>query len=77
MITFVKCICLIMDTYNDCVFYNIKLIRKHIIYFKRSVMFNIFQPVSTLSCKEYRNALEELSKATLRNSAEEGLPTNR
>ncbi|XP_058405714.1 1-phosphatidylinositol 3-phosphate 5-kinase isoform X6 [Diceros bicornis minor] len=29
-----------------------------------------------LSCKEYRNALEELSKATLRNSAEEGLPTN-
>ncbi|XP_070098301.1 1-phosphatidylinositol 3-phosphate 5-kinase isoform X15 [Equus przewalskii] len=29
-----------------------------------------------LSCKEYRNALEELSKATLRNSAEEGLPAN-
>ncbi|XP_037704431.1 1-phosphatidylinositol 3-phosphate 5-kinase isoform X6 [Choloepus didactylus] len=29
-----------------------------------------------LSCKEYRNALEELSKATLRNSAEEGLQTN-
>ncbi|KAL6074599.1 hypothetical protein STEG23_028664, partial [Scotinomys teguina] len=29
-----------------------------------------------LSCKEYRNALEELSKATLWNSAEEGLPTN-
>ncbi|OWK12933.1 PIKFYVE [Cervus elaphus hippelaphus] len=29
-----------------------------------------------LSCKEYRNALEELSKATQRNSAEEGLPTN-
>ncbi|XP_061042927.1 1-phosphatidylinositol 3-phosphate 5-kinase isoform X4 [Eubalaena glacialis] len=29
-----------------------------------------------LSCKEYRNALEELSKVTLRNSAEEGLPTN-
>ena len=40
-------------------------------------MFNIFQPVSILSCKEYRNALEELSKATQRNSAEEGLPTNR
>uniref|UniRef100_A0A5F4VVX9 1-phosphatidylinositol 3-phosphate 5-kinase n=1 Tax=Callithrix jacchus TaxID=9483 RepID=A0A5F4VVX9_CALJA len=29
-----------------------------------------------LSCKEYRNALEELSKATLWNSAEEGLPAN-
>ncbi|XP_069926388.1 1-phosphatidylinositol 3-phosphate 5-kinase isoform X11 [Oryctolagus cuniculus] len=29
-----------------------------------------------LSCKEYRNALEELSKATLWNSVEEGLPTN-
>ncbi|XP_054405697.1 1-phosphatidylinositol 3-phosphate 5-kinase isoform X11 [Pongo abelii] len=29
-----------------------------------------------LSCKEYRNALEELSKATQWNSAEEGLPTN-
>ncbi|KAM8789826.1 1-phosphatidylinositol 3-phosphate 5-kinase isoform 4-T4 [Rhynchonycteris naso] len=29
-----------------------------------------------LSCKEYRNALEELSKVTLRNSVEEGLPTN-
>ncbi|XP_012929973.1 1-phosphatidylinositol 3-phosphate 5-kinase isoform X8 [Heterocephalus glaber] len=29
-----------------------------------------------LSCKEYRNALEELSKATLWNSTEEGLPTN-
>ncbi|XP_019508454.1 PREDICTED: 1-phosphatidylinositol 3-phosphate 5-kinase [Hipposideros armiger] len=29
-----------------------------------------------LSCKEYRNALEELSKATLRSNAEEGLPTN-
>ncbi|XP_044624222.1 1-phosphatidylinositol 3-phosphate 5-kinase isoform X7 [Equus asinus] len=29
-----------------------------------------------LSCKEYRNALEELSKATLRNNAEEGLPAN-
>ncbi|XP_075386553.1 1-phosphatidylinositol 3-phosphate 5-kinase isoform X3 [Tenrec ecaudatus] len=29
-----------------------------------------------LSCKEYRNALEELSKATLRNSVDEGLPTN-
>ncbi|KAM9664645.1 1-phosphatidylinositol 3-phosphate 5-kinase isoform 11-T12 [Trichechus inunguis] len=29
-----------------------------------------------LSCKEYRNALEELSKATLWNSAEEGLQTN-
>ncbi|XP_053453604.1 1-phosphatidylinositol 3-phosphate 5-kinase isoform X5 [Nycticebus coucang] len=29
-----------------------------------------------LSCKEYRNALEELSKATLWNSAEEGFPTN-
>ncbi|XP_071072260.1 1-phosphatidylinositol 3-phosphate 5-kinase isoform X5 [Dasypus novemcinctus] len=29
-----------------------------------------------LSCKEYRNALEELSKVTLRNSAEEGLQTN-
>uniref|UniRef100_A0A8C0WWM4 1-phosphatidylinositol-3-phosphate 5-kinase n=1 Tax=Castor canadensis TaxID=51338 RepID=A0A8C0WWM4_CASCN len=29
-----------------------------------------------LSCKEYRNALEELSKATLWNSAEEGLATN-
>ncbi|XP_077011027.1 1-phosphatidylinositol 3-phosphate 5-kinase isoform X10 [Tamandua tetradactyla] len=29
-----------------------------------------------LSCKEYRNALEELSKATLRNSAEEGLQAN-
>ncbi|XP_072597682.1 1-phosphatidylinositol 3-phosphate 5-kinase isoform X6 [Vulpes vulpes] len=29
-----------------------------------------------LSCKEYRNALEELSKATQRSSAEEGLPTN-
>uniref|UniRef100_A0A8D1CJ81 1-phosphatidylinositol-3-phosphate 5-kinase n=1 Tax=Sus scrofa TaxID=9823 RepID=A0A8D1CJ81_PIG len=29
-----------------------------------------------LSCKEYRNALEELSKVTLRSSAEEGLPTN-
>ncbi|XP_032493002.1 1-phosphatidylinositol 3-phosphate 5-kinase isoform X8 [Phocoena sinus] len=29
-----------------------------------------------LSCKEYRNALEELSKVTLRNSAEEGLSTN-
>ncbi|KAM6152418.1 1-phosphatidylinositol 3-phosphate 5-kinase isoform 2-T2 [Erethizon dorsatum] len=29
-----------------------------------------------LSCKEYRNALEELSKAALWNSAEEGLPTN-
>ncbi|KAM5229060.1 1-phosphatidylinositol 3-phosphate 5-kinase isoform 2-T2 [Ctenodactylus gundi] len=29
-----------------------------------------------LSCKEYRNALEELSKATLWNSAEEGLPPN-
>ncbi|XP_016042379.1 1-phosphatidylinositol 3-phosphate 5-kinase isoform X7 [Erinaceus europaeus] len=29
-----------------------------------------------LSCKEYRNALEELSKATLRSSAEEGLPAN-
>ncbi|KAB1279126.1 1-phosphatidylinositol 3-phosphate 5-kinase [Camelus dromedarius] len=29
-----------------------------------------------LSCKEYRNALEELSKATLRSSAEEGLPPN-
>ncbi|XP_054976415.1 1-phosphatidylinositol 3-phosphate 5-kinase isoform X3 [Sorex araneus] len=29
-----------------------------------------------LSCKEYRNALEELSKATVRNSAEEGLPAN-
>ncbi|XP_023366186.1 1-phosphatidylinositol 3-phosphate 5-kinase isoform X6 [Otolemur garnettii] len=28
-----------------------------------------------LSCKEYRNALEELSKATLWNSGEEGLPT--
>ena len=40
-------------------------------------MFNIFQSVSILSCKEYRNALEELSKATQRNSAEEGLPTNR
>nr|XP_023397711.1 1-phosphatidylinositol 3-phosphate 5-kinase isoform X6 [Loxodonta africana] len=29
-----------------------------------------------LSCKEYRNALEELSKATLRNNAEEGPQTN-
>ncbi|KAF3824188.1 hypothetical protein GH733_008473 [Mirounga leonina] len=29
-----------------------------------------------LSCKEYRNALEELSKVTQRSSAEEGLPTN-
>ncbi|XP_063093452.1 1-phosphatidylinositol 3-phosphate 5-kinase isoform X5 [Cavia porcellus] len=29
-----------------------------------------------LSCKEYRNALEELSKAALWNCAEEGLPTN-
>ncbi|XP_040840510.1 1-phosphatidylinositol 3-phosphate 5-kinase isoform X8 [Ochotona curzoniae] len=29
-----------------------------------------------LSCKEYRNALEELSKATQWNNAEEGLPTN-
>ncbi|XP_010614376.1 1-phosphatidylinositol 3-phosphate 5-kinase isoform X9 [Fukomys damarensis] len=29
-----------------------------------------------LSCKEYRNALEELSKAALWNSTEEGLPTN-
>ncbi|XP_055967625.1 1-phosphatidylinositol 3-phosphate 5-kinase [Sorex fumeus] len=29
-----------------------------------------------LSCKEYRNALEELSKATVRNSSEEGLPAN-
>lgn len=40
-------------------------------------MFNIFQPIFTLSCKEYRNALEELSKATQWNGAEEGLPTNR
>ncbi|XP_028924164.1 1-phosphatidylinositol 3-phosphate 5-kinase isoform X2 [Ornithorhynchus anatinus] len=29
-----------------------------------------------LSCKEYRNALDELSKASLKNSAEEGLPSN-
>ncbi|XP_073866042.1 1-phosphatidylinositol 3-phosphate 5-kinase isoform X28 [Macaca fascicularis] len=29
-----------------------------------------------LSCKEYRNALEELSKVTQWNGAEEGLPTN-
>ncbi|XP_057359605.1 1-phosphatidylinositol 3-phosphate 5-kinase-like [Manis pentadactyla] len=29
-----------------------------------------------LSCKEYRNALEELSKVTLRNSVEEGPPVN-
>ncbi|XP_062954579.1 1-phosphatidylinositol 3-phosphate 5-kinase isoform X2 [Cynocephalus volans] len=29
-----------------------------------------------LSCKEYRSALEELSKATPWNSAEEGLPAN-
>lgn len=29
------------------------------------------------SCKEYRNALDELSKASLRNSSEEGLQPNR
>uniref|UniRef100_A0A6J0SMZ0 1-phosphatidylinositol-3-phosphate 5-kinase n=1 Tax=Pogona vitticeps TaxID=103695 RepID=A0A6J0SMZ0_9SAUR len=29
-----------------------------------------------LSCKEYRNALDELSKATVKTSAEEGLQTN-
>uniref|UniRef100_A0A8C5KZJ4 1-phosphatidylinositol 3-phosphate 5-kinase n=1 Tax=Jaculus jaculus TaxID=51337 RepID=A0A8C5KZJ4_JACJA len=29
-----------------------------------------------LSCKEYRNALEELSKASLWSTAEEGLPAN-
>ncbi|NXA48512.1 FYV1 kinase, partial [Nothocercus julius] len=29
-----------------------------------------------LSCKEYRNALEELSKASLKNSSEEGLQPN-
>lgn len=40
-------------------------------------MFNISQSVSTLSCKEYRNALEELSKVSPRSSAEEGPPTTR
>uniref|UniRef100_A0A8C0F8F6 1-phosphatidylinositol 3-phosphate 5-kinase n=1 Tax=Bubo bubo TaxID=30461 RepID=A0A8C0F8F6_BUBBB len=30
-----------------------------------------------LSCKEYRNALDELSKASLKNSSEEGLQLNR
>ncbi|XP_075789929.1 1-phosphatidylinositol 3-phosphate 5-kinase isoform X3 [Pelodiscus sinensis] len=29
-----------------------------------------------LSCKEYRNALDELSKASLKSSTEEGLPPN-
>ncbi|CAM5147944.1 unnamed protein product [Eretmochelys imbricata] len=29
-----------------------------------------------LSCKEYRNALDELSKASLKSSSEEGLPPN-
>ncbi|NXY44741.1 FYV1 kinase, partial [Ceuthmochares aereus] len=29
-----------------------------------------------LSCKEYRNALDELSKASLKNSSEEGLQSN-
>ncbi|XP_037768106.1 1-phosphatidylinositol 3-phosphate 5-kinase isoform X2 [Chelonia mydas] len=29
-----------------------------------------------LSCKEYRNALDELSKASLKSSCEEGLPPN-
>ncbi|ELW72694.1 1-phosphatidylinositol-3-phosphate 5-kinase [Tupaia chinensis] len=37
---------------------------------------NSYNPIPFPFCKEYRNALEELSKATLWNSAEEGLPTN-
>ncbi|XP_045152704.1 1-phosphatidylinositol 3-phosphate 5-kinase [Echinops telfairi] len=40
------------------------------------IPFPFFPSISTLSCKEYRNALEELSKATLRNGAEEGFQTN-
>lgn len=40
-------------------------------------MFNISQPVSALSCKEYRNALEELSKVSPRTSAEEAPPPSR
>lgn len=31
----------------------------------------------SFSCKEYRNALDELSKASLKSSSEEGLQPNR
>lgn len=39
-------------------------------------LFSFYFPFP-FSCKEYRNALDELSKASLKNSSEEGLQPNR